>query len=94
VLDERSLDAFRKSIVIDGRPTQPAAVKFLRHEGDKTWLEITLREGRNRQVRRMVEALGSKVVTLARIKLGAIAIGTLPIGKWRMLTHEEVAALR
>ncbi len=56
-------------------------------------VEIVLTEGRNRQVRRMVEALGATVLELVRVKLGPLVIGTLPIGKWRMLTRAEIAKL-
>ncbi len=59
-----------------------------------TFFEITITEGRNRQVRRMVEALGAKVLKLVRTAIGAIEIGGLEIGKYRELTDEEIAALR
>ena len=56
-------------------------------------LEMTLQEGRNRQVRRMLEAIGSKVLKLVRIEIGPMRIGDLTIGKWRELTAEEVRVL-
>ena len=56
-------------------------------------VEITLTEGRNRQVRRMVEALGATALKLVRVKIGPLRIGTLPIGKWRPLTPSEMRAL-
>jgi pseudouridine synthase len=59
-----------------------------------THLEITLTEGRNRQVRRMIEALDATVLKLVRVRIGSISIGTLPIGKWRSLTPAEVRGLR
>ena len=59
-----------------------------------THLEITLTEGRNRQVRRMIESLGATVLKLVRVKIGSISIGALQIGKWRTLTAAEVEALR
>ena len=59
-----------------------------------THLEITLTEGRNRQVRRMLEALGATVLKLVRVKIGPIPIAALQIGKWRSLTPAEVRALR
>jgi 23S rRNA pseudouridine2605 synthase len=54
---------------------------------------MTITEGRNRQVRRMIDAVGSKVLKLVRTAIGPIRIGDLPIGKWRRLTEEEVRAL-
>jgi hypothetical protein len=58
-----------------------------------TFLELTITEGRNRQVRRMLEAVGGKVLKLVRIAIGPIRIGDLPIGTWRTLMPDEVAAL-
>lgn len=76
----------------DGR-TRPAVVARLRDSPKYTFLELTLTEGRNRQVRRMIEAVGSKVLKLVRTAIGPIRIGELPIGKWRQLTAEEVRLL-
>ena len=66
----------------------------LRDSVKYTHFEITLTEGRNRQVRRMVEALDAKVLKLVRVQIGALRIGTLPIGKWRYLTEREVETLK
>jgi 23S rRNA pseudouridine2605 synthase len=78
--------------LIDG-PTRRALVKRLRDHPKYTHLELTITEGRNRQVRRMLEAVGSKVLKLVRTAIGPIRIGDLPIGKWRRLTDEEVKSL-
>jgi pseudouridine synthase len=93
VLTDAQLDQLRHGIELSDGPTRPATVTRLRDSEKYTHFEITLTEGRNRQVRRMVEALGSHVLKLVRVKIGDIAIGGLPIGKWRMLTAAEVAAL-
>jgi pseudouridine synthase len=77
----------------DGR-TAPAGVRLLRTVGEKAWLEITLREGRRREVRRICERVGFPVEKLRRIQLGPLALGTLPIGTCRQLTVREVVALR
>ena len=66
----------------------------VRDSGKYTHFEITLTEGRNRQVRRMVEALDAKVLKLVRVQIGKIGIGRLAIGKWRLLTGAEVASLK
>ena len=66
----------------------------LRDSGKYTHIELTIGEGRNRQVRRMVEAIDSKVIKLVRIAIGPVRIGDLPIGKWRHLTEAEVRGLR
>src|SRR5688500_9192290 len=67
VLNEDSIERFSRSIEIDGRRTQPADVRLLRVEGDKTWLSITLHEGKNRQVRRLGEDAGFPVLRLSRL---------------------------
>ena len=68
-------------------------MRLLRDPGGKTVFEITITEGRNRQVRRMVEALGAKVVSLERIAIGSIVIGDMKAGETRALTAEEIKAL-
>jgi 23S rRNA pseudouridine2605 synthase len=93
VIDEQ-LGEWRKSIEIDGRPTAPAEVRRLRYEGDKTWLELTLREGRNRQVRRLGEATGSLVMRLARISHAGVTAEDLRPGQWRHLSLDELVVLK
>jgi pseudouridine synthase len=84
----------RAGVELDDGPTRPAVVNRVRDSAKYTHFEITLTEGRNRQVRRMVEALGARVLKLVRVRVGGIGIGKLPIGKWRLLTPSEVASLR
>ena len=93
-LSDEQLQQLRLGVELADGPTRPARVRKVRDSEKYTHLEITLTEGRNRQVRRMIEALGAKVLKLVRVKIGPITIGTLPIGKWRMLTDAEVRALR
>jgi pseudouridine synthase len=93
-LGDEQLQQLRDGIELSDGPTRPATVTRLRDSEKYTHFEITLTEGRNRQVRRMVEALGAKVLKLVRVKIGQIPIGTLPIGKWRLLTKAEVAAFK
>jgi 23S rRNA pseudouridine2605 synthase len=93
-VDDEALEHFGDRIEIDGRPTAPAQVKRLRYEGDKTWLEITLREGRNRQVRRLGEATGFPVMRLARISHAGVDSENLRPGPWRELTLDELVALK
>jgi pseudouridine synthase len=78
----------------DGTVTSPATVEVLRTSDRKTWLEITLREGRNREVRRMCEAMGHRVEKLIRVQFGPLGLGALPSGAYRLLTEREVRALR
>jgi 23S rRNA pseudouridine2605 synthase len=89
VLSDAQLQQLRDGVELSDGMTRPAVVRRQRDSAD---FEITLTEGRNRQVRRMVEALGARVLKLVRIRIGPVAIGDLPIGKWRRLTRAEVAA--
>lgn len=92
-LTDDQLQRLRDGIELSDGPTRPAQVVRVRDSAKYTHFEITLTEGRNRQVRRMVEALGATVLELVRVRIGNMRIGTLPIGKWRMLTEAEVRAL-
>ena len=83
----------RDGVELSDGPTRPALVEGLRDSGKYTHIELTITEGRNRQVRRMVEAVGSKVLELVRVAIGPVRIGDLRIGKWRHLTEAEVRAL-
>ena len=93
VLTDEQLQRLRDGIELSDGPTRPATVTRVRDSAKYTHVEITLTEGRNRQVRRMVEALGARVLKLVRVRIGSIAIGTLPIGTWRLLTSAEVVSL-
>jgi 23S rRNA pseudouridine2605 synthase len=92
-LSEAQVDQLRRGVELADGPTRPATVTILRETAKYSHLELVLTEGRNRQVRRMVEAVGSKALKLVRTAIGPIRIGGLPIGKWRELTREEVRAL-
>jgi 23S rRNA pseudouridine2605 synthase len=74
--------------------TSPATVRVLEAGDRKTWLALTLAEGKNRQVRRMCEAVGLPVEKLVRVALGPLTLGKLPPGAWRHLEANEVTALR
>jgi 23S rRNA pseudouridine2605 synthase len=93
LLTEEQLVQLRVGVMLSDGGTKPADVKRLRDSAKYTFLEITITEGRNRQVRRMIEAVGSKVLKLVRTAIGPIRIGELPIGTWRYLTEEELNAL-
>jgi 23S rRNA pseudouridine2605 synthase len=93
LLTDAQLDQLRQGIELTDGPTRPAVVSRVRESAKYTFFEITITEGRNRQVRRMVEAVGAKVLKLVRTAIGGIEIGGLEIGKHRMLTREEVKTL-
>lgn len=93
VLSDGDLQRLRDGIELDDGPTRPATVERLRDSATHSHLEMTITEGRNRQVRRMVEALGARVLKLVRVRIGAISIGDLQSGTWRYLTLGEVQSL-
>ena len=90
LLSEEQLDRLRHGIELADGPTRPAQVARIRESARYTFFEITITEGRNRQVRRMVEAVGAKVLKLVRTRIGPLEIGSLEIGKYRELTREEL----
>ena len=107
VPDEAALAALRQGVQLNDGPTLPAQarrieapslwprdppVRFRKTVPD-AWIELTLREGRNRQVRRMCDAAGMHCTRLRRIQEGSLRLGDLPLGKWRYLTEAEVAGL-
>ncbi|MCI8909637.1 MAG: rRNA pseudouridine synthase [Oscillibacter sp.] len=79
---------------LDGEPIRPAQAAVLRQAGQRAVMEITIHEGKNRQVRRMCGACGLTVKRLRRVREHTLELGDLPAGQWRYLTTEETAALR
>lgn len=92
-LSDEQLEQLRKGVELRDGPTQPAEVTRLRDSGKYSFIELTIREGRNRQVRRMLEAVGSKVLKLVRTSIGPLRIEDLQIGSYRELRPEEVQQL-
>jgi len=94
VMTEDDLEHWRTGVQLEDGKTLPADVHFLRHEDGKSWFEVTLREGRNQQIRRMGEASGFPVMRLARTSFAGIGSEDLRPGQWRSLTLDELLALR
>ena len=92
--DQDAVNRLRKGIPLDGKRTLPADVALLNKSGREGLLLITIREGRNRQVRRMCEAVGHPVDKLKRVRIGPLSDKMLRRGEWRDLTSEEVRALK
>jgi len=86
---ENALNKLINGVVIDGYKTAPALVKVLEKYKDKTKLEITIHEGRNRQVRKMCESVGHPVIRLKRIAYAGLTLGDLKSGTWRYITETE-----
>ncbi|HZR00620.1 MAG TPA: pseudouridine synthase [Chloroflexota bacterium] len=88
------LGRLARGVELEDGVTAPAEVRRLRQGGDGMWLAITLHEGRNRQVRRMLDAVRYPARRLVRVRVGPIELGRLPVGQWRELSAREVEALR
>jgi 23S rRNA pseudouridine2605 synthase len=91
-----ALDRLARGVLLPGekRPTAPARAWIVGAEGADAWVGLEIHEGRNRQVRRMLDTVGHPVRHLRRVRVGPLGLGTLAPGAWRLLTPEEVAALR
>ncbi|MDQ2712576.1 MAG: rRNA pseudouridine synthase [Acidobacteriota bacterium] len=93
LLSDDQLRKLATGVKLNDGPTRPAQVSRVRDSAKYTFLELTITEGRNRQVRRMLEAVGSTVLKLVRVKLGPLTLEGLRIGEWRELRKDEVARL-
>ncbi|RRD39931.1 rRNA pseudouridine synthase [Leptotrichia sp. OH3620_COT-345] len=89
-VEEKDIEAWKHGVVIDGKRTAPAKVKKL----DKKEIRIAIFEGRNRQIRKMVEILGYTVESLKRVKVGELSLGHLQPGDYRELTEDEIKYLK
>ncbi len=93
LLNDAALDRLRAGVELSDGPTRPAQVKRITDSDGRTTLQMTITEGRNRQVRRMIEAVGSSVLELARTSIGRLTAADLKPGKWRRLTSDELREL-
>ena len=94
ILTDEQLQSLRSGVTLKDGPTRPARVTRRPESGGRSVFEITITEGRNRQVRRMVASQGAKVLKLARIAIGSVELGELPPGETRPLTPDELRRLR
>ena len=93
-VSEEEIRRLCKGVMIDGRMTSPAEIRLIRYDTFSTELLITIHEGRNRQVRKMIASVGHQVVRLKRVRFGPVLLGDLPSGMWRHLTDEEIRKLK
>ena len=89
-IEENDIEAMKHGVVIEGKKTAPAKVKKI----DKKEIRIAIFEGRNRQIRKMLETLGYNVNSLKRVKIGELSLGYLQPGEYRPLTEEEIKYLK
>ena len=94
-ITEPKMNKLRRGVTLtDGFLTAPADVRIIDAEAGQTLVKITIHEGKNRQVRRMFEAVGLNVAALKRISISGIEMGNLPVGRWRHLTSHEISRLK
>jgi len=93
-LEDRHIEMLEQGVFLKDGKTAPARVRKLRKEEANSWVEITIHEGRKRQVRRMIDHTGHSVIKLKRTKVGTLSLGDLPVGMFRHLTLDEVQGLR
>ena len=93
LVSAETLRRLRRGITLDDGPIRPTSVKITSSAGDRTLIKITLQEGRNRVVRRTMEAVGHPVRRLSRIGIGSVRLGNLKVGEYRELTRDELGEL-
>ncbi len=93
-LSEDEIEKLQKGIDLDGVKTAPAKAENIKRPQKGYEVKITIHEGKNRQVRRMLDAVGVNVMSLKRISVGSLTLGNLPEGKWRKLSDAEINKLR
>ena len=91
---EDRLEKLKQPVELDGYRIRAPKVCVLKSENEKTVLKIEIHEGRNRQVRKMIDAIGHQVVRLKRVQFGPVLLGDLPSGMWRKLTEAEISKLK
>ena len=93
-ITEEQLTSLQSGVIIDGVKTLPASATVLTKEEGRAVMQLTIREGRNRQIRKMCEAVGLEVARLKRISIGPLKLGMLKPGEYRQLTPQELTAVR
>jgi 23S rRNA pseudouridine2605 synthase len=94
LMQPEDLERWRTGVNLEDGVTAPAEATLIRHEADKTWMELTIHEGRNQQIRRMGDATGFSVMRLSRVVFAGVTLEGLKPGAWRFLTRDELTALK
>ena len=90
VMNEKSIGYLEAGVTIEGKKTAPAEVSISEAQANNTWIDITIHEGRNRQIRKMCDAVGYPVLRLIRTHLGPWELGEIAVGKYRTLNQNEI----
>ncbi len=94
-INKEEIETLKNGVIIDGYKTSKSRIRILKTDEEKniTRIEVIIHEGRNRQVRKMFETIGKKVIALHRSKIGQIEVKDIKIGNWRYLTETEIKSL-
>ena len=90
-LNQNQIDNWRKGINLEGKKTNPCKIEIIKKDLKNTTLKITLKEGRNRQIRKIVNLMGHKVLDLKRINFANIKLGNLKEGEWKLISVDEIS---
>lgn len=93
LVEDPQIRALENGVMLEGKRTWPASITNVKRGGTITQMNVAIHEGRNRQVRKMLEAIGKEVVFLKRVRIGAIELGELKAGQWRYLDDSEASNL-
>ncbi|MBI3811730.1 MAG: rRNA pseudouridine synthase [Nitrospirae bacterium] len=94
VLTDEEIRTLSKGVELSDGRTLPCQVRKIEKTEKNSWLEMTIHEGRNRQIRRMLETMDHPVTKLKRIRVGKLELGALPVGRYRYLTSQEIKSLK
>src|SRR3989304_9098203 len=94
IIEDKAIEKLRKGVKLREGLTAPATVNKLKKTDANSWVEITVHEGRYRQVRRMLEEGGYPEIKLIRVTYGSLALGNVPLGKYRHMTPDEIKRLK
>lgn len=94
VPSNEEIETFKRGLKIEDYITSPAGIRIIETKKDRSTLEITIHEGKNRQVRKMCDAIGHPVIRLKRVAVGRLLLGNLSEGQWRYLTDKEIAYIK
>ena len=95
-INKEEIETLKNGVIIDGYKTSKSRIRILKTDEEKniTRIEVIIHEGRNRQVRKMFETIGKKVIALHRSKIGNIGVKDLKLGQWRYLSRKEIESLK
>lgn len=92
--ESSGLRRLERGLILDGKKTAPAKISLLSSSTKESFLRVEIHEGRKREIRRLFDVIGHRVIELQRIKFGNLSLGNLKKGKWRYLTRDEIGRLR